>query len=365
MLDQIFFNYQSSGLSLEEWMALLTLCIAPLAAHIIAGVPAPTYLHNSVRPSWHDHMCLYNPTSIIWRYFAITDRRLRARAWTAVDMAASNAIFWVGCWDGSEEMIQKSRNFCTRPPNNHHIEPISGSSVITIVVTLQGVQALYALLRGRSGTYSYSTALGTIFFPLAVFGLLRLPAALWLTDNYAYRNAEDWDVVVVSRDGEPDSRSRELSSLEISEGSIGDRFHSPKSWRGLLLRGLYLLAVLGLMSLSLFFLGLPNQGNFYTATNLALNVLFILFLAVTLGTIATYFLLGRSTTTIIPCIVSRWYKIYTGTLFAFMLLVFIIAALETRKKPCGKYTTYAERFDNDQALCGNGFSIHINPAKQI
>lgn len=33
-------------------------------------------------------------------YFVILDSRLRCRKWTAEDMAASNAYFWMGtCWD--------------------------------------------------------------------------------------------------------------------------------------------------------------------------------------------------------------------------------------------------------------------------
>ena len=33
------FNYQSQSISFGDWMLLLTLCFAPLIAHLVAGVP--------------------------------------------------------------------------------------------------------------------------------------------------------------------------------------------------------------------------------------------------------------------------------------------------------------------------------------
>jgi hypothetical protein len=32
---------QSSGINFSDWITLFTLCLAPLAAHLIAGVPDP------------------------------------------------------------------------------------------------------------------------------------------------------------------------------------------------------------------------------------------------------------------------------------------------------------------------------------
>ena len=35
-------KYSSHEIDRSDWVSLLTLCLAPLIAHIIAGVPSPT-----------------------------------------------------------------------------------------------------------------------------------------------------------------------------------------------------------------------------------------------------------------------------------------------------------------------------------
>lgn len=101
-------RYQSQDIALSEWVTLLTLCLAPLIAHVVVGTPSPSYLCTS-RPKWHEWICHYNPTSVLWRYTAITDRRIRARFWNRADLAATNALFWTPRgWDGSEAMVQHS-----------------------------------------------------------------------------------------------------------------------------------------------------------------------------------------------------------------------------------------------------------------
>lgn len=83
---------ESESLPLSEWLSITTLCLAPLIVHIIAGVPDTVYLQPDP-PRWHDLMCFFNPTTIIWRYLALADRRIRSKEWKAVDMAASNVEF--------------------------------------------------------------------------------------------------------------------------------------------------------------------------------------------------------------------------------------------------------------------------------
>src|ERR1700761_5036502 len=98
-------------------------------------------------------MCHFNPASILWRYFVILDRRVRCFQWTAADMAASNAVFWTGnSWDGSEEMMNRSRKFCTRLPNHNRINFLSASAAKTLIVTLQGVQVTYSILYDPTNT---------------------------------------------------------------------------------------------------------------------------------------------------------------------------------------------------------------------
>jgi hypothetical protein len=180
------FNYadKTSTLRLEDWLSLLTLCFAPLLGHIVSGVP--TVIRRSrTPPSWLDTTCLYNPATILWRYLAIVDRRARRATWSATDMAASNAYFWTDRgWGGSEDMMQRSRAFCTRVPPRNRAELFSTDSLKTLITTLQGIQALTMIVRGilalnsiGNKPFIMTIAMHTIFYPLALFGLLRLFSA--------------------------------------------------------------------------------------------------------------------------------------------------------------------------------------------
>src|SRR6266699_343086 len=125
------FTYQSAGISFAEWISLLTLCLAPLFAHVAAGAPPPSFL-TPLRhyPKWHDRIIHFNPTSILWRYYAITDRRSRSRAWTPYQMAVANALFWTPTgWDGSETMVENGRKFCTQAPESRHVTLASWAAV--------------------------------------------------------------------------------------------------------------------------------------------------------------------------------------------------------------------------------------------
>src|SRR2546430_12965099 len=145
-LYTVIFTPQSSDIMLDDWIALLTLCLAPIVMHIVAGAPSTVHLHHQP-PAWHDIICHYNPTSILWRYFTILDRRIRAKTWDSADMAASNASFWTEHgWDGSETMTEKSRKSWTRLPSHARVNFFSVSAAKTIIVSLQGVQAIYILL---------------------------------------------------------------------------------------------------------------------------------------------------------------------------------------------------------------------------
>lgn len=376
MVFTIAFNYQSHTIDFSDWATLLTLCLAPLIAHVVAGVPPPVYLHGN-KPRWHDRICLYNPTSILWRYLAIVDRRSRAKSWTRLDLAASNAIFWDGeKWNGSEEMIQRSRDFCVRTPKHHHIELLSSSTLITLIVTLQGLQAVYSIIDGSvshsiSHSYSARVSIGTIFFPLAWFGLLRLPAALWLTNDYIYRHNEDWDLTrsldieltTPKSSKEPESaRVLELAQTTsfLDSPSLEERFHSHRGWPTTLLRSFYMIMIMGPLALCLWLLLRDANHSIqkrWTLTNFSLVLTFLLFLSATAAIMLRYIYLNHCRSTIIPCIAARWYKVYTYILFATMFCVFVLAGLETRKTPCGVFTTYSEASTADYVLCGQSTFI--------
>lgn len=357
----------------------MTLCLAPLIAHIIAGVPEPVILRNPP-PNWNARICHYNPTSILWRYFVITDRRARARAWTALDMAATNAEFWTGTqWDGSEAMITRSRPICIRFAKHSRISFVSASAAKTVVITFQGIQACYALVSGANGGYGLTSGIQTIFFPLAICSLLRLPAALWLSEEYGYASG-DWPedsmsdpsatstnafTAAIARNGEGTERGLSQASmganpsdpavqehigsptglspvrfLEDERSTLHELFYPTRGCRGVTTRIFFLTLILALWVLDLLYFR-PSTELIWTATNLSVNIFYCFLLSVTFIVMSAYILKGESTTTIIPCISSTWYKVYTYLLFMFTLILLIVSALETQRTPCGQYTTYS------------------------
>jgi hypothetical protein len=127
-----------------------------------------------------------NPTSIFWRYCAITTRRARLKTWDATDLVASNTAFWVegNRRSGSELIMVGSRAYLTRQPEKGRASLLSEAGIKTFVVTLQGVQAIWEATYGFLAGLDFS--LPTLFAPFATFGLLRLAAALWISDEGAY-----------------------------------------------------------------------------------------------------------------------------------------------------------------------------------
>lgn len=189
-------TYQSGDLTFSEWSTLITLCLAPLIAHMAVGAPR-TSLLSERRPAWHNRMTLYNPTSIVWRYYAIASRRIRARHWDCLDIVAANTVFWTGRsgWDGSEEaavLFQSPYHWRTLP---QHRSLTVFSGLETLAVTFQGVSALLGYIAEILGPNDAFWApfytpglqsLSNIFQPLTVLGLMRLFSALWLTSDFDF-----------------------------------------------------------------------------------------------------------------------------------------------------------------------------------
>jgi hypothetical protein len=103
-------------------------------------------------------------------------------------MAVANTAFWTADkWDESERMISESKPYCTHAPAKGRISLLSVSAVKTFVVTLQAAQAIWDLSSiFKHGDYSAKITLATIFSPFAVYGILRLMAAMWLSDKFGY-----------------------------------------------------------------------------------------------------------------------------------------------------------------------------------
>jgi hypothetical protein len=184
-------SYNSQSITFSEWVSLITLCVAPITVHLWAGMPRIALL-SEPKPGWMDKLVHLNPTSIFWRYYAITARRVRSSVpLKPTELAASNTAFWVEGrkWTSSEAMMEESKAYITRRPEKGRANLFSEAGLKTIIVGIQGAQAIWDLTAGiRGDNYAIlSFSLPNLFTVFAIFGLLRWPAALWLTDEADYR----------------------------------------------------------------------------------------------------------------------------------------------------------------------------------
>ncbi|KAI1370547.1 hypothetical protein F4677DRAFT_457788 [Hypoxylon crocopeplum] len=365
---------QSQGIAFEEWISLFTLCLAPLIAHIASGAPRPSYISRN-RPRWHDRLCHFNPTSILFRYAAITDRRIRAVNWDILTMAASNALFWTDeGWNSSEDMISGALAYCTHLPEHPRVEFVSWEMGKTIIITLQGAQPLHCLISILIGNMSVNPNMGMdgIFPSLALLGLLRLCAALWLTDDFVYttsRSSQTMSIgmarahtVTIEANA---SRKASFDSLLEPEFAMNAppelQFRPLSYWPSRVFRTMYFLAILALAILCAMYLVPWSNNAMYTTTSLLVGMLNIAFLATSIVLYGYYSLRG-TTSTIIPCISSGWYKVYTVFIMTFILALIIISSIETRETPCGKFTSLPGE-TGDVATCTTPSSqlLPVNP----
>ena len=233
-------------------------------------------------------------------------------------MAANCALFWTSNgWDGSEEMMLKSRLFCTRVPSLRRISFTSVSAATTLIVTIQGVQSVYSPLQGFfDGNYAFSVAFDSIFYSLAFLGLMRLPAALWLTEDYSYVDIDRMESTISEEMGgvemeavttKPGSTCTPStvdllardSGLSISREEM---FHSSNSWRGILIRiHSFSIPLIGSVALTTAYIGQsqPGYGLFFTGTYL---VLISFYLVLTVGVYSPFlFTSGRGIRAVLFC----------------------------------------------------------------
>jgi hypothetical protein len=379
----ILFTLQSQHIPYQSWFGYFTLCFAPLIAHLVGGVKPPVVIpSHSKSPSWWAYLPHFNPISVIWRWYAIADRRLRACAWDSADMAACNAVFWdskKARWDGSEDIMLRSRAWIIKVPEQKHASLLSISSFTTLVLAFQGAEAVL-------GMYSFSSItaaqifkgwnLPSLFAPVAIMSLFRLPAALWLSDDYVY-----WDVSHKGSDSERNDAGMLVRTIEEDDGSLLEldprtskratttaadpllsagpsqleqltttdkpRVHSTRTRIALAYRIWWLISINGLLvpaavdtAFTLF--DNPRSFPYFSLTSLLVLIMyFILSASATLIT-TTYILLGRTHTTIIPCVHAIWYKVLTMVLAAIGLATLIVAVLETRQLRDGTVNTLPE-----------------------
>ncbi|KAM0810006.1 putative SUR7/PalI family-domain-containing protein [Seiridium cardinale] len=363
-------QWNSQCITFSEWSSLLTLCLAPLIAHILSGTPHVSYLSHS-RPKWYDYLCHYNPTSILWRYAAITDRRIRALQWSPSDMAASNAIFWTSeGWNGSERFVSQATVHCIQTPKHARVRILSVTMLKTLIITAQGVAALYTLAGSLAGTVSFNAAMGldSIFFPLAILGLLRLCGAAWLTDDFAYMFREDIQMRPLS--ARPSVMTKEQETVLLSsdctfEPLIGDtssesHFRSVTYWPSRIFRFLYLLALAGVWTINLFYMAPITSRTGFTVTSFYVGAFFLLFLTGSIATYAYYFIRGSTNTTIIPCLSSKWYCAYCALMLAASVGLIVIAGIETNRTPQGRFTSESLGLQNTQCA-SNAVAWRVGP----
>ena len=347
----VHFTSDHPGLDLGKLLSLWTLALAPLIAHVIAGAPEPIYLC-AKPPRWIDYAVFWNPTSIVWRYFVIFDRRIRAKNWNREILASSNALFWTtNGWDGSEDLIIEGRKYCIRLPPRSHAELLSKSFVNAVIATLQGVQALYELLLVEN--FNNNMNLATVFLPLALIGLIRLPSALWITDGFAYNhydinlnNKRASEVTTTTKAGYHELITVPLSGDDTpkwppltSDDTSYAEFRPRTSIHGYVARIIFLTPLLGMVGLTVFFTyWMTKDGGYITGTGLFSLMFWFTF---SLGSAFVFILniaRAQDRTTVVPGISTLWYRLYSAILFLLMLALLITASIETKETWCGKFT---------------------------
>ncbi|KAI0201365.1 hypothetical protein F4808DRAFT_424949 [Astrocystis sublimbata] len=255
-------------------------------------------------------------------------------------------------------MVQLSRPYCLRLPDRSHAALFSADSMKTVIVTLQGAQAAYVLVGTFCGVHEFSANLGvdTAFSTFAIFSLWRLGEAMWLTDDYMFTFKHS--VIKPSFNLERTERSFDslLERTSIDTGLIG-RYKPTSTWPSRLCRTAYIVALASfwvidvLLSLPVCWSGYPCKDGFNHAASTVIQIVFLFTIATSsLILHLYYFYKGRTTSTIIPCISSTWYKIYSFAIALAAVTLLVLSAVETRKTPCGKYTKLPGQI-GDVAAC--------------
>ena len=359
--NKIIFTYQSSGTPFGEWGTLFTLCLAPLVAHVASGVVGATILGGSQGPSWSAYLPHFNPLSIVWRYYIIADRRVRARSWDQCDMAGCNALFWDAerkRWDGSEEIMVRSRAWITKIPEKSHVRLLSGSFFQTTVLTYQGITLMFYVtesLRGSSmyggaslGGHNSPQGLDGLFVALQALGLMRLPAALWLSSDYGYQNFRGTDMVLERVENPLEKHVSEnileaRASNHQSEEDVRDRLLPLHCWQGILYRGFWLLTTWGILgpaasSCSMFFWGYNPDVPYDAVSRLLWQIMYFVLATSTILLYTVYIFQGKTRSTVIPCIHETWYKIFTMFFIIMAGVTAVLLCLETRVRVDGTTT---------------------------
>lgn len=348
-------------LTLVEWITLLTVCLAPLITHIAFGYGNVVLLMDQ-HPRLLDRLTQFNPITIIWRYYAIVDRRIRAHDWDRADMAASNVIFWDGRgWDGSERLMLESRRWVTKLPPKTRIDWISSSTLATLAMTIQGVGAVATLAHFRYAKWNGAPdGLPTIFNVLALLSFARLPAFLWLSDENGFEAVKgrvpiandkqhtDLEWVCIDSNVSLDYCLQSIPSADTSEivhsHELESRLKSNNIFAARLWQVFGLIAALcpGVgVYLTTISLG-PSPFIIITSlSSLCLSMYYAVLCVSALLIFVYHILKGQAGNTALPCMNSTWYKWLNVLMILLAVLMFVTNALETKILPNGKTSTYS------------------------
>jgi hypothetical protein len=254
----------------------------------------------------------------------------------------------------------------------------------TVILTFQGVQASWIIFSRLKpgGTLNFGSGLPNVFIPLGCLGLARLPAALWLLSDYSYAEPGEMEDKSCGRDIDLDileahtaTTKKEDASDHLSSScpsksvgftstflptatttsnessTISSRLYSLTSRRALVYRAFWILAALGLLggsatSTTRLFWGYSASFPYISVSRILFDVLYFIMTTSTLIIIIPYILTDRTSSTIIPCIHSLWYKLFTLFFIALSIVVVVIECLETRQLGAWDITTLPEFYCN-------------------
>jgi hypothetical protein len=232
-------------------------------------------------------------------------------------------------------MVTSAAPYCTQLPEHNRIELFSMSALFTLIVTLQGVASIYPLLDAVV-YHVYPTGqmgIDTIFFPLPIFGLFRICAATWLTGDFAYRMTDDTQMKTLPFKPKPGAKGAYLAGLEppILHITTG-RFRPTSYWASRVFRTIFILQFLGIWLICFAFAAPGISSHVYTTTAFLASTYYFAIATVTIVVYAYYSIRGGTTSTIIPCFSTNWYRLYSLCVFGATGVLILISAIETNKK---------------------------------
>jgi hypothetical protein len=211
-------------------------------------------------------------------------------------------------------------------------------------------------------TRSSPMNLESVFAPLAVASLVRLLPAMWLSDEWGYRTLnntmDDSDRLIShprrSLAVSSDLRDEQRNSFTTEEIDKADCMHPQSYWPAVLLRVLYLFVWL-CFTAYMAICQVTTVGELLSPYPLASTIvdhLLYLFLCLMTFFISLFYIaIGEGNNTVMPCIGTFWYTAYTIAWYIGAVAVVVIRGLETRRTPCGVYTTFPPEAGLDEKLC--------------